>query len=325
MMREKVWDQADSLIEEYIRPTELKSLVLSYLEDKKREDGYWQQLTVYSHWMAGGGSDSIYRLAAVTELFMLALDIVDDLQDQDNTDKPWMVSPSSYALNAVLGLLNCCYGELGRLKESEPFAIYPLLGEVSRWLAYSIEGQYRDISDAIESEEDYIIMVQHKSGALIRLAMYIGLAASPVTPTEQSVLDELASCIGIIAQLENDLRDVSSFDTKSDLIHRKKTLPVLYLLTYSEEDFPLLKQYYDGKASREQFLAHQEECLNFIQGSGCLEYVRVIQSLHIDKAHELFDQLDGISEWKEKLRLMTIGERDSSSEAASALADLEKD
>lgn len=322
-MRELVWEQAESLVNDYIQPAELLALVHSYLEDKKQESGYWQQLTVYSHWMAGGSSDSIYRLAAISELFMLALDIVDDLQDQDNEDKPWMVSPSSYTLNAVLGLLNCCYGELGRLKESEPFAIYPLLGEASRWVSLSIEGQYRDISNSIESEEDYIVMVQQKSGSLIRLAMYIGLAVSPLSSSQQAVIDELASCLGIIAQLENDLRDVARADVKSDLLCRKKTLPILYLLQFSEEDFPLLKQYYDGVSDQEELLAHKQECLAFVEQSGCLEYGRVIQSLYINRAHELFDLLEGVEEWKEKLRKMTIGEKSPISEAASALLELE--
>ncbi|WP_010273687.1 polyprenyl synthetase family protein [Paenibacillus senegalensis] len=318
-MRDKVWEQAEGLVNDYIQPNDLLTLVHSYLRDKQQESCYWQQLTLYSHWMAGGSSDSIYRLAAISELFMLALDIVDDLQDQDNVDKPWMVSPPSHTLNAVLGLLNCCYGELGRLKESEPFAIYPLLGEASRLAALSIEGQYRDISNAVESEEDYIIMVQQKSGSLIRLAMYFGLAVSPMSSPQLAVLDELASCLGIIAQLENDLRDVGRLDAKSDLLSRKKTLPVLYLLSYSEEDFPILQQYYEGALSKEKFLQHQDECLAFVEQSGCLQYGRAIQNLYIDRAHELFDLLEGVEEWKEKLRVMTIGERSPASEAASAL------
>lgn len=306
-MKAKVWEEMSSIIEDYVRPAALLELVRAFLDGKNQENGYWSQLTLYTHWMGGGSSESIYRLAALNELYMLALDVVDDLQDEDNEDKPWMKCPRGQTLNAILALLNCCYGELGRLRESEPFSIYPLLGEASRLIAGSIEGQHKDISYAVQTEEDYIAMVQQKSGSLIRFSCYLGLAGAQLSARSMEVMNELADCIGIIAQLENDIRDVSRVDWKNDLVSRKKTLPILYLLIYSDEDFPVLKQYYDGELTREQFLSHKEACLTFVEDSGCLEYARVIQSLYIERVHELFTMIEGKEEWKQKLQELTVG------------------
>jgi competence protein ComQ len=45
--------------------------------------------------------------------------------------------------------------------------------------------------------------------------------------------------------------------------------------------------------------------LQYIQDSGCIEYAKVVQTLCVQKADEIFGTIEALSPWKEKLREIT--------------------
>ncbi|CAK4820332.1 unnamed protein product [Aphanomyces euteiches] len=113
-------------------------------------------------------------------------------------------------------------------------------------------------------------------------------------------MNELAYCIGAIAQIENDIQDILRFDLKNDLLHKKKTLPTLFLLAEPDEEFPFIQQYYEDKLSMEEILEKKQVCIQYIQDSGCIEYSKVIQRLLIQQAELLLSSVNAKSPWKEK-------------------------
>lgn len=310
-MHESVSLEIYRMIDLYAAEESLNALLKSFVEEKLQEGSKWSQIAIYTHSMLGGRSTSVFKHAAVAELAALALDIADDLQDQDNAAKSWITCGREYSLNGILAFLAVCMGEC------EPHSVK----EVGRFIATSVNGQQADLNASLQTEEDYFDMITHKSASLIRMACYLGYSLIPeLDESRKHQVDELARLVGIIAQLDNDIRDVRRVDEKNDLLQKKRTFPILYLLQYSEEDFPQLMHYYTGELTREQFLAHKPQCLKFIDQSGCLEYSRVIQSLYRDQADVLFHQLDALSPWKEKFRELTLGPRDidtNEKEAAS--------
>ena len=296
------------ITDDYAKEPELNRLMKQFIREKAADHSIWSEMTIASCLMFGGDeSEALYRAAALTELIILTLDIVDDLQDRDKDDKSWMQCPEAFTLNAVLACMAVGIGELAQLqRHSRSDASLGI--QVSRMLARSISGQQQDIGGRLETEEDYIRMVQEKSGSLIRLACFMGssLAEDGGLGTE-SGFDELADCIGIIAQLENDLNDLIRFDLKNDLVQKKRTLPILYMLMHCDEEFPVLRQYYESALSRDYFLRHKAACLDFIDSCGCVEYTRVIQSLYLDRAESLWNGLPAVSPWKEAWKELTLG------------------
>lgn len=304
------------LVEEYFQEEDLVKMLQAFIVEKAEEGGVWSSLTRSTHYMLGGSSIEIDRAAALTEIFVLLSDIVDDLQDRDNFQKVWMRYPEAEVLSAVLALHAIVIAEL------------PKLGIAPRWwtetgklLARAIDGQHWDVKKGVHSEEAYIAMVTQKSGSLIRLALMMGYAL--VDDLKQEVIDrlnELADCIGIAAQLTNDIRDVTRWDEKSDLLMKKRTLPILFMLQDSPEEFPVLAQYYEGEVSTEQFLAMKADCLQFIGDSGCIEYSQVIRGLCADKAQELLEAIPGISPWKERFEELAVGQFQCKAKNGGAIA-----
>lgn len=304
-MRMEVRQEAEAVIDAYFPNGELNGWLKTFLADKAGEQAIWSELTLLVHWMLGGQSPSITRIAALTELIVLSADIADDLQDQDNAEKAWMQCPPAYAWNTVLALLMGAVAELSRLTGASEGG--PLTEVVSRFLAQSINGQHSDISGTIVTEQDYIAMVTDKAGALLRLTYYMGYASTGKADSRTSeLLDEIACCGGIAAQIRNDARDVLNIGGKNDLLQRKRTLPVLFLLKHGAEEFPAIGAYYEGAMSEEAFLAQQEACSAYIRESGCLEYAATIQRLYIQRAEELFESLDVQSPWKEQFRELVL-------------------
>jgi len=291
------------LVEEYFQQADLVKMLRAFIVDKAEEGAVWSALTRSTHYMLGGASPEIERAAALTEILVLLSDIVDDLQDRDNMQKIWMQYPEAEVLSAVLALHAILIAELPKLGAPSEWLI-----ETGRTLARAIDGQHLDVKMGAHTEQDYIVLIQQKSGTLIRLALMMG--SSLVDGLEQVTierLNELADCVGVIAQLSNDIRDVQRWDEKSDLLMKKRTLPILFMLEDSKEEFPVLAQYYEGDMSTEQFLQEKAGCMQYILDSGCIEYSQVIRKLFGDRAKELLGEIPAASPWKEQFESLTLG------------------
>jgi competence protein ComQ len=309
-LRREVLGEMNSIVDNYFLETDLNAILKQFIAEKAGENTKWSDITAYTHWMLGGDSLQIDRSSALTEWVVLASDIIDDLQDQDDTSKPWMTCPREYALNAVLSLLIAFIGELGELHANNPQVSSSLMIQISQLLASSIIGQQKDLNLSVRTDADYIRMVEQKSGSLLRFACLMGYSLIPNLSNELiAQMDALANHIGIIAQLDNDIRDVLRYDVKKDLLQKKRTLPILFLLKDSPEEFPPLAQYYQGEISEQEFLLRKQDCIQYIEDSGCIEYSRIVQSLFTEKAEEIYTTIPAVKQWKEKFKEITFGLR----------------
>lgn len=281
---------------------EFARLLQSFVAEKERERSSWSRITVAAHYMLGGRSPHIERWAAATETVLLALDLMDDLQDQDQSDKPWMRCPAPVALNGLLALLMGVVAELGELQVHSR-----VLVEASRIVARSINGQQADVTNSIATVDDYLLMTQEKSGSLFRFACFMGYADTECPDETVAILHELADCIGLIQQIQNDMRDIVRVDEKNDLLGKKRTLPALYLLSIDDPAFRPFQDYYGGVITKEAILRQKTSLIRMIRDSGCLEYSRVVQSVCLQKAERLYEQLPAVSPWKETFKELTFG------------------
>ncbi|MFD2331884.1 polyprenyl synthetase family protein [Cohnella sp. GCM10020058] len=294
-MDESILSELHKMVDEYARDATLNATLRSFIAEKAAEKTSWAEMTRCTHRMLGGRSPDLDRHAALTEIIILLLDIVDDLQDRDSSGRPWMTCEPAVTLNAVLAMFAAILGNCDR----------PGIGStVGNLLARSIQGQQADITDKVQTEEDYFHMVSDKSGALMQLAVYMGYAfVDGIDSDVQETLNQLAVCGGIVSQIENDARDVLRLDFKNDLLHKKRTLPILFMLEDSHAEFPALDEYYAGALTREQFIDRQHEFVQYARDSGCIEYCKVVQALYKDKANELYELLPPMQEpWAAKFR-----------------------
>jgi competence protein ComQ len=304
-MDQRVLEEMDRIINEYFHVQDLNRLLKVFIQDKAKEGSLWYELTLQSHYMLDGCSEHIYKAAAQTELLILALDIMDDLQDQDNGDKPWMQCDTAYTLNAIIAFFTASLADLSKIKGQHTAKLLQLL-------ARSINGQQQDLNHSIMTENAYITMIQEKSGSLINLAFYMGyLYIDDCNSAITEQMDELAQYIGIAAQIKNDIRDLLRWDLKNDLFQKKRTLPILFLLQQNAEKCSPIHLYYEGRITRESFLESKHECLQYITESGGIEYAKTIQYLYVNKVEQLFELLYLDSHWKDKLKetvLAAIGD-----------------
>ncbi|NBI30649.1 polyprenyl synthetase family protein [Chengkuizengella marina] len=304
-MLTEVHKEMNNMISQHTHVPELKDLALSFIKEQTKDSMHWSKLTLYSHRMFCGKSEHIYKVAAITELIFLASDILDDIQDQDHHSKPWMQHPKDYMFNIILTIVLSSIGELNTIFEDKPTSV----NKVNDLIIQSIYGQQLDIQNTVSTEEEYFFMLEKKSCSLIRLACYLGYSSLKNNDSNlTNILDELAAITGIIHQLENDINDILITEHKNDLLHKKRTLPVLYLLKHGDE-FPIIKQYYEGEISKGEIHAKKDEINQIIQDSGCIEYARVIQTLYIHKFDEVFETLDAVSPWKERFRDLVYTEK----------------
>lgn len=300
---QQVQQHMTRMMEDYLFDEDLKLLLASCMTDKETSNLSWAKITLCVHAMLGGNAADIYRRAAVTELVILILDIVDDLQDQDSESKPWMKVELASALNAVLALIVGMIGELGKLNASGS-----MLAQISKIIARSINGQHKDVTNAASNVDDYLWMTQEKSGSLFRLACYMGYAGTDCSEDTIEQLHQIADCVGLLHQIQNDMRDLVRYDEKSDLMARKRTLPILYLLSVEDEAFSPVKAYYEGKITAALLLENQEKVKELIYDSGCLEYARIVQSMCLQKVEEIYAGLQSQSPWKEEFKTLTVGD-----------------
>ncbi len=301
-VRKSLYDSVDK----YFYVEDLNMLLMSYIQEKEDEQCIWSNLTLNTHFMLGGNSPNIYQAAALTELIVLSLDILDDLQDNDNLNKSWMKCKRENTMNAVIGFLFASITELSRLTTNKDVAL-GMVQSINQSILIAINGQHKDLNNLIQSENDYIKMVEEKSSSLVWIASEIGtILVEEYELNAYNCMKEISRNIGIAAQINNDIADILRFDMKNDLLNRRKTLPTLFLLSDLSVISPVIKEYYEEKISKELFLEHKNEILDYIRDSGVIEYTKTVRTWHLLQAEQLFQSVPTISPWNQRFTEITF-------------------
>ena len=187
------------------------------------------------------------NVAIATECFVCALDLLDDVEDADQT--PIMLElGAARALNTSTALLALAQQALLSCLEQEvdQTLVLRLLGLMQDALLVAASGQHRDLLAERREARDFtreecIEIAAAKAGAIMRLACLLGATCAGATDAECAEVAEMAELLGIAHQLDNDAHDLydllesadASSDNsveksvKTDLARGKKTLPVV--------------------------------------------------------------------------------------------------
>lgn len=230
----------------------------------ERPSGMWSLLPLLVAQYAAQEmkTSDFYSVAVAVECFICALDLLDDIEDADQTPVVLELG-TARVLNVSSTLLALTNHILLSLTQTA----YPtervvrLLDAVQETLLTATAGQHRDIlaeqrvAESFTTEE-CIEIAEGKAGSLMSLACHIGAMCANASDEVIARFSELGKLLGIAHQLDNDSHDlydilqhaqdsVSTDKVKSDIVRQKKTLPVvlaahtmstLQILSMSDEE-----------------------------------------------------------------------------------------
>ena len=220
---------------------------------------------------------SLIANAGAIELLILATDLIDEIVDDDDGFMSTMTLSEAITISNAL-LMDA----FDLLLEHAPNNTHARFSTLFKQLKVACNGQWKDfklvVSETIPSEEDYFQVIEQKSASLIQLV------CSLANPSNPQRLSRIAMNIGIAGQLKNDANDIF-IDSKTDLNHKKATLPVIKAIEFSlEKDNGLLLHKYHNLTEGDTEL--KEEIRDYIRKTGAQDYCIILSKLYIKKAIE---------------------------------------
>lgn len=228
-------------------PGKLLSTPSAQTNSPELPSGMWSLLSLLvAKSLAGETSRSyMYSVAVATECFICALDLLDDIEDADQTSIVLELGPAR-VLNVsttLLALTNHIILSLLQKTEYPAELIVRLLASFQETLLAATAGQHRDIMAEQRTAESFsteecIEIAEGKAGSLMRFACSIGALSVNADTKVVTQFAELGRLLGIAHQLDNDSHDLyyilqheqenaSIASEKTDLVRQKKTLPVV--------------------------------------------------------------------------------------------------
>jgi geranylgeranyl diphosphate synthase type I len=186
----------------------------------------WARL-VWTTCMAAGGSwQDALPAAATVEVFMTALDILDDIEDGEPHPLDAELGPAR-ALNVTTGLILMTQWCLLDTPIGAS-ALRILLGAGLQ----ACSGQHSDLTPLSEQHASFntaLAITQDKSAALVAAICWLGaLCAAADRPTQERYA-HFGFYVGMVRQLHNDIAGIHPEATeKTDVCLERPTLPLMF-------------------------------------------------------------------------------------------------
>ncbi|KKY18149.1 putative geranylgeranyl pyrophosphate synthetase [Phaeomoniella chlamydospora] len=238
-------------------------------------------------------ADSLAVITKVTGMLHTSSLLIDDVEDSSELRRGMPVAHNIFGTAQTINSANYVYfvalQEVQKLKNKDT-----AIGVFATELLNLHRGQGMDLywRDTLTcpTEDDYLEMVQNKTGGLFRLAIKLMQGESYVSKD----CVPLVNVIGLIFQICDDYLNLSSTSYThnkglcEDLTEGKFSFPVIHSIRAAPDNLQLiniLKQ----KTKNEEVKRY---ALSYMEGTGSFQYTRgVIQELK-KKAEELIQALD---------------------------------
>ncbi|MCR8844655.1 polyprenyl synthetase family protein [Paenibacillus sp. SC116] len=295
------------LIDESFTQSMMRQYAHEFLQDKRSEaPSRFGLLAEYHYNMFGGADEGIYSACAAVELFLLASDVIDDLQDQDNGAKRWMQLPMPLSLNVALGLLQLVPLAMKQCRSTmNGHYVCAALEMMNQQMVVALNGQMADLENDIADIPAYIEMVEQKSASMFIMACMTGVMLA--TGEWNGTVAAYAKELGLSSQLKNDMKDLYQLAIKNDFHKRKRTAPLLYLAEAANEaEYKWIKDYVDGHSdhiSEEQICQLHEAC----EKTGTFIASAVRMRVHYYQFQDLFKQHPVTAPYFEEFKAIFLG------------------
>jgi geranylgeranyl diphosphate synthase, type I len=243
----------------------------------------------------GGDWRTALPAASAVELLHNFSLIHDDIQDDSPTrhGRPtvWKIWGRANAINAGDALFSLAYEALQRLPITSEIAV-ETWGIFNRTNLQLTRGQHLDMrfeKQETVSVDEYLSMIRGKSAALISACAQMGALIGSGDSTLAGYFAEFGLNLGIAFQIRDDILgiwgdpEVTGKSTATDILARKKSLPVLYGLAQSQH----LNEIYRA----EPFEAAQvSEAVRLLDSVGALDYTQEQEDFYYHQALQSLEQ-----------------------------------
>lgn len=165
-------------------------------------------------------------VAEFCSFFLLALDLFDDVQDDDLEGKHYAPEGPAVAINSALALLFLSHDALRRAAELEedPSRRLECLGAMIRISLLAVSAQHRDLTSALlhPSRGEVLEMHAGKTSTVQLIAECAAIAAGAPLPASEEV-GRFGGRLAVLTQIVDDVRDVFGKTDSPDLRSNKAT------------------------------------------------------------------------------------------------------
>ncbi len=222
-------------------------------------------LTLIACQAAGGDWQQALPAAAAIELLHNFSLIHDDIEDASHTRRGrltlWKIWGMEQAINSGDAMFALAHLAMARLSQRgvEPLKVVNSLRRFDETCVQLTQGQFADMDfekRAKVSVADYIRMITGKTAVLIALCAELGALIAGADDETTAHYAAFGRNLGLAFQVKDDILGIwgdealTGKSAASDILTRKKTLPVLYGLDQSWE----MRQLYAQTDHNEQFV-----------------------------------------------------------------------
>ena len=257
--------------------------------------GAWPLLTLLVAQSISPGMDplSASSVALAVECFVCAIDLLDDVMDEDQTTTLQTLGVAR-TLNVSTALLTLAQQAILSLSQrgAASALVLSLLETLQESALVVAVGQHRDVLAEQRSVQEFtreecIEIAAAKAGSIMRLACRLGALCAGADDVLCEQFSEFGELLGIAHQLDNDSHDLyyllqgntsslaptetetSTGHVKSDLARGKKTLPIV--LAAQAYNAALQKSSLQADQEKEEYLRSLHEGIMTTWGI-CLLY-----------------------------------------------------
>lgn len=170
--------------------------------------------------------DSVIERCAAASLYLLALDLIDDVQDDDLAGKPHEAAGPAIAVNTGVTLLFLAFDRLRRAFPGEG-GLGDHLELLNRVSLTAAAGQHRDLIGAAgaSTPDEVLAMQEAKTSSLVLLAE-LGALVAGVPEDLRARYRAVGAELARLVQIVDDLRDIYGKRRSPDLAAGRVTYPV---------------------------------------------------------------------------------------------------
>ncbi len=229
----------------------------------------------------------VLPLSTATECFIAALDVLDDLEDEDACDALWHSCGRATATNVATLLLFLYQRSLAGLidqghGQSSVVAVQRIYADAGNT---ACGGQQQDLNGSSQDEAAYLQMVTRKTGSLTE---GICRAAATLATDQQNAIDRYAQVglnLGIAMQIANDVAAIATERDRNDLIRGKHELSLLFALaTAPAQHREWLETLLRRTRSEEGDASDVDRLRSVLQGTGAFHYALLVADVYWERA-----------------------------------------
>ena len=263
----------------------------------------WPLLPLVVSEAISGRYERVIPAAAALQLFMVAGEIFDDIEDADSIDSLPARYGSPIATNIATTILFLAEKAITQLKERgvDDCLVVRTMDVINSSFIITCAGQHLDLSLILEanpSEDTYLRIADMKTASTTECACHIGAL---MATEHQDLIDKFVKFghnLGIASQIANDIQGVIH---GSDILNRKATLPVIYALFNADKE--TRNQLGSIFSEKKEAITNSAFIKKLLFKSGAIHYATIQMELYKQQSLDILSVIEAEGINIERLRL----------------------